>query len=513
MHPLYAQKTSILYNQLIQVNEQWKNQPDADAALETKPATNFNEQQLIQFHLQETEKLLRKRNTGHLSPSLKKRREANLNTLHNYWQNGVFPVNDKHLNRQPYFIDKYNTYCAVGYLMQQSGADEMAKDINRTQNYSYLLDISHPDLMKWVAASGLSFDELALIQPGYGGEWPAAITEMHYTNTGADKNQYIEVHQSNGGLIGMSDFATILFYDSSGNLYKTLSIDSMQIFNRNNTENNDKFYYYKFTQNEKFADSGKIELKDYYSDTLSTYIYNSSGITLIDNSNGRQQQKSYSVAEDNNTSAGSSLTFCGLYYSTWSPSILPATPGSLNTCTKGALPVTLSSFNYTVNNKTVQLTWATASESNNDYFDVERSNDGTNFHSIGKVKGAGTSSITKNYSFNDNNPDYIDHYRLKQVDLDGKLSYSKILFVKVPKSNPLLLLQNIVKNNVQVHINLLQINIGSIIIYDFSATEVLRPKAISGSQNIDISSLSAGKYLLRLFTKDGQIYSGQFMKQ
>lgn len=513
IHFLHAQKTSTLYNQLVQVNEQWKNQLDTDFELENKPSINMNEQELIQFHLQETEKLLRKRNTDHLSASLKKSREANLNTLHTYWQNGVFPVNDKYLDRQPYFIDKYNTYCAVGYLMQQSGADEMAKDINRRQNYSYLSDISHPNLMKWVAASGLSFDELALIQPGYGGEWPAAITEMHYTNAGADVNQYIEVHQSNGGLIGMIDFAKILFYDYSGLLYKTLPIDSMQIFYRNNTENNDKFYYYQFALNEKFADSGKIELKGSYSDTLSTYTYNSSGITLIDNLYGRPQQRFYSVAEDNYIPAGSSLTFCGLYLSTWSPAVLPATPGSLNTCTKGALPVTLSSFNYNVNNKIVQLTWATASESNNDYFNVEKSNDGINFRSIGKVKGTGTSSITKHYSFNDNNPDYINHYRLKQVDRDGKFSYSKILFVKVPKANPLVLLQNAAKNSLQVQINLPSTNRGSIIIYDFLAREVLQLKAISGNQNIDISSLSAGKYIIRLFTKDGQIYNGQFMKQ
>lgn len=388
----------------------------------------------------------------------------------------------------------------------------MAKDISRTQNYSYLSDISHPGLMKWVAASGLAFDELALIQPGYGGEWPATITEMHYANTGADKNQYIEVHQSNGVLIGLNDFTTILFYDYSGRLYKTLPIDSMQIFYRNNTENNDKFYYYKFTQNVKFADSGKIELKGYYSDTLSTYIYNSSGRTLIYNSYGRLQQKSFSVAEDNNTPAGSSLAFCGLYYSTWSPAILPATPGSLNTCTKGALPVTLSSFNYTINNKTIQLTWAIASESNNDYFDVERSNDGINFHSIGKVKGAGTSSTTKNYSFNDNNFNYINHYRLKQVDLDGKFSYLKILFVKVPKSNPLVLLQNVVGNNLQVQIKMQQTNTGFIIIYDFLGRKVLQFRAINGNQNINISGFSAGKYLIRLLTNDGQAYSNQFIK-
>ena len=153
----------------------------------------MNEQQLIQFHLMETEKLLRSRPTSHLTPLQKKNRQANLNTLHAYWQNGVFPQNTMHPGkRQPYFIDVFNTYCAVGYLMQQSGADKMARDINQTQNYSYLRDIKHPELMDWANNSGLSVDELALIQPGYSC-MPTSIVEIHYDNAGADINEYIEV--------------------------------------------------------------------------------------------------------------------------------------------------------------------------------------------------------------------------------------------------------------------------------------------------------------------------------
>lgn len=514
---LYAQEVLTLYNQLVQVNEQWKNQPDIEPALQTNPSTYLDGQKLVQFHLAETEKLLRKRNTNYLSSSQRKSREATLNTLHSYWQNGIFPTNDKYVNRQPCFIDKYNTYCAVGYLMQQSGADEIAKDISKIQNYSYLSDIFHPAMMKWVAASGLTLDELALIQPGYGGEWPATITEMNYNNTGNDVNEYIEVHQSNGGLIGMQEFSTILFYDYSGNLYKTLSISEMNSFNRNNTENNDSFFYYLFPTNENFADSGKIELRGASfcaSTIISAFYYNSSGIKTEEFAcRGTNIVKQFTLKEDETTPPGNSITFCGLYNSTWNPTILPATPGALNACTKGALPVTLSSFNYNISDKTVQLKWQTASESNNDYFDIERSNNGINFHSIGKVKGAGTSGITKNYSFIDKTFNYINHYRLKQVDLDGRFSYSKILFVKVPKSNPLVLLQNVVTNNLQVQIYLPQTNIGSFTVYDFMGRESLRVKATPGSQNINISSLSKGKYLIRLFINDGEVYNSQFIKQ
>ncbi len=510
-----AQKTA--YDQLISVNQEWKNQPDADRELKQVLAAQYNEQELIKFHLHETEKLLRKRNTAQLTPQQKKRREANLTTLHAYWQKGVFPVNDLHVNRQPYFIDRFNTYCAVGYLMQQSGADEMARDIKRTQNYSYLADIDHPRLMKWVAASGLTIDELALIQPGYGGEWPATITEMHYNNTGKDVNEYIEVHQSNGGLIGLGGLRTILFYDYSGTLYKTLPASEMKGFYRNNTENRDSFYYYQFSATENFADSGKIELRGYNfcsPQILSAFTYNSSGIRLEEYSGCTPSTtvRQFVFKEDESTPVGSSLTFCGLYNSTWNPSILPATPGTLNPCTVGALPISLSSFNYNLNDKTVQLTWETVSESNNAYFEIEASTDGMNFHSIGRVNGAGNSNSLKKYSFTDNNPNYINHYRLKQIDKDGQFSYSKILFVKVAKANPLVLVQNAVKSNLQIQINTEQSNIGSLTIFDFSGRELLHLKGKNGSQNINVSSLSSGKYLIRLRTNYGQVYSRQFIK-
>ncbi len=182
------------------------------------------------------------------------------------------------------------------------------------------------------------------------------------------------------------------------------------------------------------------------------------------------------------------------------------------------LPIKLQQFTSTLNEnnlskKTVQLTWQTASESNNDYFDVERSTDGINFLSIGKVKGVGTGSTTNTYSFTDNNPNYINQYRLKQVDMDGKSSYSKILFVKVSKANPLVLFENAVRGNLPLQVNAEQNNIGSLTIFDFSGREHLHFKGKNGSQNINVSGLSSGKYLIRLNTNDGQVYSQQFIKQ
>ena len=98
-----------------------------------------------------------------------------------------------------------------------------------------------------------------------------------------------------------------------------------------------------------------------------------------------------------------------------------------------ALPIELVSFSakYTGNNN-VNLKWSTAAEINNDYFMVERSVDGIQFSPIIKVNGAGNSTRTLNYSTSDKYClDGLSFYRLKQVDYDGKYSYSDIVSVEI----------------------------------------------------------------------------------
>jgi len=87
------------------------------------------------------------------------------------------------------------------------------------------------------------------------------------------------------------------------------------------------------------------------------------------------------------------------------------------------LPVELTSFSAKCDNQTSLLTWQTASETNNDFYIVEKSNDMINFFEIGKVDGAGNSSRTLNYSYTDKELLSGDnYYRLKQVDFDGKIT-------------------------------------------------------------------------------------------
>lgn len=94
------------------------------------------------------------------------------------------------------------------------------------------------------------------------------------------------------------------------------------------------------------------------------------------------------------------------------------------------LPIELISFEGTAEYSKIKLTWATATETNNDYFTVEKSADGINFNSIDNVDAAGNSLSIKNYSLYDNKPfPAINYYRLKQTDFNESYTYSKIISI------------------------------------------------------------------------------------
>ncbi|MGZ4054838.1 MAG: T9SS type A sorting domain-containing protein [Bacteroidia bacterium] len=100
------------------------------------------------------------------------------------------------------------------------------------------------------------------------------------------------------------------------------------------------------------------------------------------------------------------------------------------------LPIELLSFDAKPCNKEVCLDWSTATERNNDYFIVERAQDGINFETVGQVKGAGSSTSVLNYSLVDNAPyKGVSYYRLKQTDFNGAFTYSEIKQVEMTVAN------------------------------------------------------------------------------
>jgi hypothetical protein len=133
------------------------------------PTQSASEVLRIQTHLEYVESLLRNASTAHLTKKQKKNRQKAIENLHFYWTAGVFPENREFLNdRKPCFIDAKGNLCAVGYLIEQSVGRGVAEQINARYQYEYLMDMEWNVIDEWIASSGLTKLECAMIQPSYG---------------------------------------------------------------------------------------------------------------------------------------------------------------------------------------------------------------------------------------------------------------------------------------------------------------------------------------------------------
>jgi len=98
----------------------------------------------------------------------------------------------------------------------------------------------------------------------------------------------------------------------------------------------------------------------------------------------------------------------------------------------GGLPIELLTFDAEYNGATVDLSWSTATETNNDFFTIERSKDARNYEIVGTVLGAGNSNSILTYKSNDDKSlSGTVYYRLKQTDYDGQFEYFPPVAVSV----------------------------------------------------------------------------------
>lgn len=181
--------------QLSSVNVQWQKQSDITTVLsETSIAENINHIDLIALHLQLVEKTLRSRSVAHLNTQQQVHRLELLNKLNGYWQAKQFPINDYLTYKSPVFIDRFGTHCAVGYLMQQSGFENLAREIDAKQKFAYVYDIKVEGVSSWAKEHGFTIDELAWIQPGY---W---VTSTAYDLGGGVNGQVNAIAVEQGGM-------------------------------------------------------------------------------------------------------------------------------------------------------------------------------------------------------------------------------------------------------------------------------------------------------------------------
>jgi len=186
------------------------------------------------------------------------------------------------------------------------------------------------------------------------------------------------------------------------------------------------------------------------------------------------------------------------------------------------LPVVLTDFTaLAVRNRDAFLTWATASEKNNDHFDIERSFDGTAFAQIAAVAGHGTTTAASSYSLTDagvaalaNGPVY---YRLRQVDRDGASSFSPVRSVRFSTEVAaapiaLSLFPNPAQATTQLDLRQLPAT-GTYQVVLLDATgRTVRTATLAGGlpQPLDVQQLASGTYHVRV---SGQLADGSSFQQ
>ncbi len=184
------------------------------------------------------------------------------------------------------------------------------------------------------------------------------------------------------------------------------------------------------------------------------------------------------------------------------------------------LPVELTSFTATKVTEGVLLNWNTASELNNDRFEVTRSTDGVNFETIGYVSGMGTTNNPQQYSFLDKDvASGVYYYQLRQVDFDGTAELSKIVSVEITAEtvlnvglffpNPAQRVSSVVVNSPD-NANIV------FTLYSIDGKQALnKVYSLARGENridVDLNNVPAGSYI-SIFQTQGQIINRKLIVQ
>ena len=161
-----------------------------------------------------------------------------------------------------------------------------------------------------------------------------------------------------------------------------------------------------------------------------------------------------------------------------------------------------------------QLTWATLSEVNNDYFIVLRSTNGHDFKEIGTVKGKGNYIGRTNYHFQDFSETHSAtvYYRLKQVDFDGSSELSEVLFhsnnQKELGVDQLVSCTNLVKrgSNLKILATNQDIIITSVHLYSMGGKLVYSKRDLNTNRMVvNMRSLPSNIYICKISLEGGRV--------
>ncbi|MFK7783506.1 MAG: T9SS type A sorting domain-containing protein, partial [Crocinitomicaceae bacterium] len=179
-------------------------------------------------------------------------------------------------------------------------------------------------------------------------------------------------------------------------------------------------------------------------------------------------------------------------------------PGNsaLTDCSNVPLPVELIHFSGMRNDREVMLNWTTATELDNDYFVVERSDDGQEWQAFDLVFGSGTSTEVTDYEVTDSSPfDDVTYYRLRQVDYSGNMNFSKVIAVDRQQFTSLEIYPNPGKNSVTVRS---ERNYEQLKVTDIHGKEIISLEGLDEYQtHLEVADWKNGIYYVTLSSSFG----------
>ncbi len=349
----------------------------------------------------------------------------------------------------------------------------------------------------------------------------AAIGDLFISEyvEGSATNKYIEVFNGTGVTIDLSDYklqlysngaaspsaeitltgnlqnnSTMVYKNSQSTIYGGEAITASSVINFNG---NDAVALYKIST------AGFIDIFGQIGVDPGTAWTATGGYTTVD----KTLRRKYSVTHGVTTNPPSGFPTLGTEWDLYNKDDV----SGLGSHTS-ALPVELNSFGGIFLNDKIQLSWQTATETNNYGFEIEKRSEYTNWETIGFVNGNGNSNVTNYYSFTDKQILPTDcYYRLKQIDNDGAYKYSEtikvasgitpdnfILYQNYPNPfNPSTLISYYVPQKSKV----------SLIVYDMLGkviTELVNEEKAPGlySVNFESNNISSGVYFYTLQSGD-----------
>lgn len=265
----------------------------------------------------------------------------------------------------------------------------------------------------------------------------------------------------------------------------------------------------EYWQIDRSAGTGNATITLNWEDAAASGINNCGDLTIARwNGSAWDERPGTTVGGSTCSGTGTGSITSNAAITAFSPFTFASKSPSLN-----PLPIELINFSANICNQNVCLDWVTASETNNDFFSIERTGDGISFETIGTVNGAGNSTTPQSYSALDEEPlKGISYYRLKQTDYNGLESHSHLVQVDFSMKNDFdfSLYPNPATNN-EFHIKIngyegLKVNIS---IHDYIGKETYSADLSLENSGENIYSIShpvkaiPGIYLVTIVSEQG----------